>query len=344
LREAAQTLVIFMGAKRLKEVCAELMAAGFGPATPAALISRGTWPRQTTIVAPLSKLGAKAAAAGAAAPALVIVGEVVRLKKELDWYERQPLFGRRIIITRARSQASQFREQLTALGAEAIELPTIEIRPPRSYKELDQAIRDMRRYDWVVFTSVNGVDLFFDRLKKHHRLDARHLSGCRVAAVGEATRESLSRHGLEPDLMPKIYTTEALAEALAGKNISKKNILLIRPRIAPPKFFDRLKTTGASVTQATGYETISPAREIRNIHRAITARGADAIVFTSSSTARHLSEALGKRAFIKFVRPLKIYSIGPETSRELKRLGARVYRQSDTATIAGLIRTLETAP
>jgi len=341
LRESSDTLVIFMGMKRLGSVCAELIRAGFKPSTPAAVVSRGTWPSQRTVTATLATLDAKARRAGIEPPALVIVGAVVALKKQLDWYERLPLFGKRVVITRARSQASSFREKLTALGAQAIELPTIRIEPPSSWRELDTAVRNVEHFDWLVFASVNAVEFFFQRLHDHHRLDARHLAGLRVAAVGEATREQLARHGVRVDLMPRTYTSEALAGDLIRSGVRGKKLLLIRPQIAPPAFADRLRRAGARVTQATGYRTVAPKADIRRVYREVAVRGADAVVFTSSSTASHLAAALGKREFLNFAKRAKVFSIGPQTSRTLKSLGARVHRQAPVATIPGLIRALE---
>ncbi len=343
LRESSDTLVIFMGMKRLGAVCAELIRAGFKPSTPAAVVSRGTWPSQRTITAPLSALDAKVRRAGIEPPALVIIGAVVALKKQLDWYERLPLFGKRVVITRARSQASSFREKLTALGAQAIELPTIRIEPPVSYKELDAAIQSTKNFDWLAFASVNAVEFFFKRLHDHHGLDTRHLSGVRIAAVGEATREQLAQHGVRVDLMPRTYTSDALADALIKTGVRGKKLLLIRPQVAPPAFAERLRRAGARVTQATGYRTVAPKTEIRRVYREVAARGADAVVFTSSSTASHLAAALGKREFLNFVKKAKVLSIGPQTSRTLKSLGARVHRQAPVATIPGLIRALESA-
>lgn len=343
LHASSDTLVIFMGMKRLAAVCTQLIQGGFKSDTPAAVVSRGTWPTQTTTVGTLKTLPQIASRRKVEPPALVIVGAVAALKSKLNWYERQPLFGKRIVITRARSQASSFRERLTSLGAQAIELPTIEIHPPSDYSELDRAIQNIPDQDWIVFTSVNGVDYFFERLRKRHRLDARHLSGTKVAAVGEATRERLGLHGIQVDLTPKEYTSDALAKALIRTAPHGSKLLLIRPRVAPPKFADTLKRGGMRVVQATGYETLSPRAEIRRVYRDVIARGADAVVFTSSSTATHLAEALGKREFLNFVQKTKIFSIGPQTSRTLKQLGAKVYRQSAEATISGLIRTLEKA-
>lgn len=343
LREAAETLVIFMGMKRLQEICSELIRAGYPPHTPAAVVSRGSWPAQVSVTGTLKTLPARVRAKKIEAPALVIVGDVVKLKHELDWYERQPLFGKKIVITRARSQASAFREKLTALGARVIELPTIDITPPRSFKEIDEAIRRIHSFDWVVFTSVNGVDIFFDRLRTHHRLDTRHLASNRIAVVGEATREHLDRQGLRVDLMPKTFTSDALGRELVQKNIRGKRLLLIRPRIAPPRFAETLRRAGAVVTEALGYETVRPTQTIRRVYRDVVSKGADAVVFTSSSTASHLASALGAREFRKFVKRAKVFSIGPQTSRTLKSLGAAVYRQSPIATIPGLIRTLESA-
>lgn len=341
LRESSDTLVIFMGMKRLGLVCAELIRAGFRASTPAAIVSRGTWPTQRTVTATLASLDTRARRDGIEPPALVIVGEVTALKKQLDWYERLPLFGRRIVITRARSQASSFKQKLTALGAEAIELPTIQIEPPSSYRGLDRAILGAERTDWIVFASVNAVEFFFDRLRNRHGLDTRYLAGRRIAAVGEATRERLDREGIKVDLMPAIYTSEALTRALIQKGVRGRSLLLIRPQDPPPGFAEALRKAGARVTEAAGYRTVSPGSSIRRVYRDVTARGADAIVFTSSSTASHLADALGRSEFLKFVKRAKVFSIGPQTSRTLKKLGARVYRQARVATIPGLIRALE---
>ena len=210
------TLVFFMGVKNLPEICTNLVRHGRSSDTPVAVIRWGTTPAQQTVTGTLGDIVEKVREAGLKPPAITVVGEVVRLREELNWFESRPLFGKRIIVTRAREQASDFKAALSDLGADCIEFPTIEIAPPPSWEPLDTAVRNLSTYDWAIFTSVNGVKFFLERLKAC-RLDVRELKGVRLAAIGPRTAEALEDTGLTPDLVPLNTAPKGSSTPLRGK-------------------------------------------------------------------------------------------------------------------------------
>ena len=217
----AGTLVFFMGVKNLPEICRKLVEYGRAAETPVAVIRWGTTPMQQTVTGTLSDIVRKVKEANLQPPAMIVVGEVVKCREELNWFERRPLFGRKIMITRAREQASDFRAELEELGAKCIEFPTIAICPPPSWDPLDNAIRNLSQYDWAIFTSVNGVRFFIERLLAAGK-DARDLKGIRLAAIGPKTAEALESVMLRPDLVPSEYRAEAILEALSEHRRARK--------------------------------------------------------------------------------------------------------------------------
>ena len=235
LREAADTLVIYMGATQLKRIQEQLLKHRWPKKTPVALIQWGTWEKQRSCRGTLQTMNAMAARHQIGSPAIVVVGQVVSLSAHLNWFEKQALFGKRILLTRASKQAEELQRELAQHGAQPILCPTIEIHPPRKFSECDKAIRNLKDFDWIVFTSVNGVDGFFDRLQKKHRKDTRALGGVRIAVVGPGTRDRLKHYGVKSDFCPTRYTTDSLFQELRRnlKTLQGKQFLLIRPKEAP---------------------------------------------------------------------------------------------------------------
>jgi len=332
------TLVFYMGVKNLPHIFRSLARAGMDAATPAAAVRWGTTPQQTTVTGTLATLPDRAAEAGLEPPAVIVVGDVVGLRERLAWFETLPLLGRRILVTRARAQASRLVEQLDALGAETVEAPAILIEPPEDSGPLLAAAREAGGFDWIVFTSVNGVDAFFDALAETGG-DARALAGVRLAAIGPATAERLGGHGLRADLQPATYTGAAVAEALAeAADLDGAAILLPRADIAPPDLADALTAGGARVTEVTAYRTAADPAGAEAAAEALQAGRADWITFTSSSTVRNLVDAVGTDA----VRDsgANLASIGPTTSAALREVGLAPTVEATEHTIPGLVAAI----
>ncbi len=334
------TLVIYMGFYNLAKIAAHLTRAGMPGRTPVAVVEWGTLPRQRCCAGTLESIAAVVNKAGLHAPCMIFIGDVVSLRERLNWFERLPLFGKRVLITRTTDRAGYLAKKLSDLGAEPIELPLIEVRPPASYAPMDRAIRDLGNFDWATFTSVYGVRSFFDRLA-HLKKDSRSLSGLRVAAVGPETASELRRRGVLADLIPERFETRALVEAFSKRRSEMKNkkVLLLRADIAPPELEHSLRRLGAKPTRVTAYRTRLPQRAAGDLRKVLD-RGVDAVTFTSSSTARHFVKALGKTRLRKLPKRIFLASIGPVTSAEMRSLGLKPAAQADPYTIEGLLSVL----
>lgn len=320
LSTAVDTLIFLMGVANLPQIVGKLLEHGRAPSTPAALIRWGTKPAQEVLVTTL----AEAPHAKILPPAIFVVGDVVSLRERLKWFETRPLFGRRILVTRARAQASKLSNALTSLGAEVIECPTIKIiAPSDNFKQLDTAIDNLRGFDWIVFTSANGVDKFFERLRLHGR-DARALSN--VAAIGSATAEKLSSVGIIPDVVPKDFIAESLATALSGL-VDGKKVLLARAEVARDILPDALKSFGAVVTVAPAYQTV------REASAQIDFDALDLVTFTSSSTVESFIASYG----LEPLKKVPSAAIGPITAQTLERYGVAAAVFAREFTIAGLV-------
>jgi uroporphyrinogen III methyltransferase/synthase len=326
------TLVFYMGVRRLAANAAALIEAGRDPQEPAAAIERGTMDGQRTVVASLGTIAATVQSEGIAAPALIVVGPVVERRESLGWLERRPLHGCRVVVTRARAQASGFAAALRALGAEAVELPAIRIEPLTDSPEVRRAIAVIGDYSLVCLTSPNGVRLLFAALREVG-LDARALAGAKLAAIGPGTARALSEHGLEADVVPERFVAEALVEALAGIEVSGRRVLVARAAEARDVLPDALRERGAEVDVVALYETV---REQPAAEAIEAAQGADYITFTSSSTVRNLREALGGR----FPTGARIVSIGPVTSEAVRDAGLTVDVEAERHDVDGLLDAL----
>ena len=331
------TLVFFMGVKNLAANLAQLVAHGLAPDTPAALIRNGTLPSQRTIVGTAADLAAKAEAAEFAPPALLVVGEVVRLRDRIGWFEARPLFGRKVVVTRAREQASELSARLAALGAEVVELPAIRLEPPADPAPLARAAAHLAQYDWIVLTSVNGVDALFAALRQAGK-DARSFGAARVCAIGPATAERLAGHGVCADLVPEKFVAEALlAELLRRNEVAGRKFLLARADLARPMLRDELQKAGATVEEVEAYRTVA---ETPDAARLDELAGADFVAFASSGTVRNFVNALGPDRLAQLQKRARFISIGPVTSQTIAELGLRVAAEAASSTIPGLVDAL----
>lgn len=334
------TLVLFMGLRSLGAVTKKLIQYGKSSKTLVTVIEEGTLPSQRVIEGDLSSIARKVKKSGVHSPAITVIGDVNRFRKELAWYEKKPLQGKRILITRAKSQASALRTELERYGAEVLEYPAIQIEPPKDWKPLDQVIRSLSQLDWIVFTSVHGVEAFFSRLKLSGK-DARVLASLKVAVIGEATAFLLEQKGILPDLIPEKYTSEALFELLKSKETLKgKHFLLPRTDIAPEFLKTSLEQEGARVTEVVAYRTLPPSREAKRALNAIwkEKKSVDYVTFTSASTVHHFFEGFPKST----IRNLKskMVTMGPVTSKTLQSYGVKRYREAREHTISGLVKAI----
>jgi uroporphyrinogen III methyltransferase/synthase len=330
------TLVFFMAVRNLPRITQALIDHGRTPTTPAAVVQWGSLPRQKVIEGTLANIAVKASAV--TSPAITVVGEVVGLREKLNWFENLPLFGKRVAITRAREQAGVLREELAALGAEVIEIPTIEIRPPDSWEPLDAAIRRLEEFHYLLVTSANGVRNFLARLAASGR-DVRSLHGLTIGAIGPATAAEFARTGVKVDLLPTEYLAEGLIAALGDQDLRGKAFLIPRAKMARDLVPRVLEERGAHVEVVTAYQTVMPEILPEEITR-LFAPQADAITFTSSSTATNFAKLVGEDHLKEVLRGVVIASIGPVTSQTLRKLGVDVTVEAQESTITGLVRAL----
>jgi uroporphyrinogen III methyltransferase/synthase len=330
------TLSFYMGMENLGPICAKLISEGLDPQTPAAAIRRGATPSQRVVTATVKTLAAAAQSAGFEPPVMVVIGHVVALREKLNWFERRPLFGRRIVVTRARAQASEFVALLEEQGAEVIELPTLRIEPPADPGPLrKQAAKAGQQFDWIAFTSVNAVEAFFDALSQAG-LDSRALARCRVAAIGPATAERLAQYGIRADVQPGTFTTAAMVAALASAgDLKSRRVLCPRSDIAPPELTDALRERGAVVTEVIAYRTSSDDSNAAHVRDLLLHGELHWLTFTSSSTVRHFCSAVGPKALSS--GNVKIASIGPATSATLRELGLAPTVEAKQHNIPGLL-------
>ena len=348
----ADTLIFLMGMANLPKITAKLIENGRDKKTPAAVIQQGTKSAQKVLITTLENAAADVEKNKFKPPAIFIVGEVVNLREKIQWFDNKILFGKKILVTRTRAQASKLTKKLEYLGADVIEFPTIKISPPSdNFQSLDEAIKKMAgwsdgqinsdscrsvdlsicrsNFDWIIFTSANGVEKFFERLKKF-KLDARIFSNAKVAVIGSATAEKLSEHGILADLIPEEFRAESLIESLKDK-VDGKKILIARAEVAREILPSELKKFGAEVTIAHAYKTV-PAAE-----NSIAIESVDLITFTSSSTVENFVAAVGE----KFLSKAKTAAIGPITSETLKKFGVNADIVAEKFTIDGLVDAIK---
>ena len=334
------TKVLLMGVERIGKIAAALEANGLPTDTPAAMVRWGTMGRQQTITATLGTLAAKVAKADFKAPAVTVIGTVSTLRDTLNWYENRPLFGQRVVVTRNRREAGKLSGQLRELGAEVLEIPTIKILPPTRNESLIEAITGIGSYDWIIFTSANGVEHFFDYFFKAFR-DVRDLGSVRFAAVGPATAKKLREFHLNIDLMPETYTAAATAKAmLAAQNVENISVLLARAESANPELPRLLEDKGAIVDDIAFYKTEPETADRNGAADDFEENSADWITFASSSAVRNFDARFGLAKRCADNPKLKLASIGPETTKALKELGLKPTAKAKEHTIDGLAAAL----
>jgi uroporphyrinogen III methyltransferase/synthase len=319
------TLVLYMGVRNLPRIAERLIAAGRAAGEPAAVVERGTLPDQRTVTGTLSDIAERVAGAGLKAPAITLVGPVARLRERLEWLERRPLFGRTVVVTRARAQASGLAARLTALGAQVVEAPAIRIEP-RPAAEVDPVVAGIADFPFVVFTSPNGVTLFSQSLERNG-LDARELGGVTVAAIGPGTAAELRRIGVGADVVPPRSIAESLVEALSELPVTGKRVLVARATEARDVLPEALVERGAAVEILPLYDTVAESL-------AEPLGDADYVTFTSSSTVRFFLENAS------IPDGARVVSIGPVTSETARDLGLRVDVEAEQHDIDGLVEAL----
>ncbi|MHB0866831.1 MAG: uroporphyrinogen-III C-methyltransferase [Thermoleophilia bacterium] len=346
LSTGAGTLVFLMGVRNLPFIVEQLIRYGRPAGTPVALIRWGTTPRQQTLTGTLSNIVELVKESGFKAPAITVVGEVVRLREQLHWFEDRPLFGRRVLVTRSRAQASDLVQALTEAGAQPLEFPTIRVVPPSDgYAGLDAAIAGMRTapagepaYDWLVFTSVNGVEHFFRRLDIDG--DVRDLKGVRLAAIGPATATALETRGLKVDFVPAEYRAEAVVAGLLALGVSGARVLIPRAKEAREVLPEQLAAAGAEVRLATAYETLLDEDGADELKQMLQGGEIDIITFTSSSTVKNFAALLDGYDLSALPVAVTVACIGPVTADTARELGIRVDTVAAAYTIPGLMAAL----
>ncbi|MBI5686008.1 MAG: uroporphyrinogen-III C-methyltransferase [Verrucomicrobia bacterium] len=335
------TKVILMGVGNVGKI-AEALSRHAPAETPVAMIRWGTTGHQQTLTGTLANIATRAEEAQFKPPAVIVIGKVVGLRDRLNWFETKPLFGRRVVVTRTREQASELSRRLQDLGAEALEIPTIKIMPPKSPKILCEAIEGIGEYDWLVFTSPNGVEHFFRAFFEVYN-DIREIGAVKIAAIGPATAARVEEFHLQVDLQPKEFVAEAVLEAFKKEcDVENLRFLLPRADLARDALPEGLEALGAIVDNVECYRTVpETADESGNVARLL-AEGADVITFTSSSTVENFCNLVDLRALLAKFPAMKLASIGPITSETIRKRGFTVDVESVQHDISGLTGAVKT--
>lgn len=334
------TIVFFMGVKNLPNITRNLMDHGMAPDTPIGLIRWGTTPHQMTVTGTLDTIVEKVRIAGLTAPAITVVGRVVTLRNSLKWFENRPLFGKKIVVTRSREQASDLVSRLTDLGAACLEFPTIAVSVLNDLSVLDRAIESIDTYDWVIFTSVNAVDFFFKRLFEKGK-DARALGRLQTATIGPATQQRLLDFGINSDMVPATYRAESIVAGFAGIDLKNKKIMLPRAAEARSVIPTELTKAGAIVDDIPVYQTRAVGNPANNLVQQLINGEIDLVTFTSSSTVKNFHAVLPPEKIESLLKNISVASIGPITTDTAEALGFNVSITAEDYTIPGLCRAIQ---
>ena len=334
------TKVVLMGTDRLGEWTASLIKHGMSPETPVAMVRWGTMGRQQAVAGTMATIAGLARAKKLSPPVLTIIGDVVKLRGKLNWFEQRPLFGRRVVVTRRSEQAGSFAQRLTELGADVLEVPTIKITQPKETDAIVDALLGLNAYDWLVFTSVNGVTAFFDIFFRRFQ-DLRDIGGVRIAAVGPATAAKLRELHLQVDLTPDEFVGKKIAAAFAKfQTVENLKMCLLRAEVANPDLPKALEELGAIVDDIAIYKTVAETQDPAGAGAALLESGADWITFTSGSTVEHFHARFDLPKLLKKFPQMKLASIGPETSKAIRTLGLEPALEAKAHTTDGLIAAL----
>lgn len=340
LASGTSTLVFFMGVKNLPHISRMLMENGMRPDMPAALVRWGTTCRHRSMVSTIKDIPEKAVEQNFTPPSLLIVGDVVCLRDELNWFEKLPLLGKGVVVTRAREQASGLLHDLTHIGACCFEFPTIEIRPLDNYDPLKQAIKNLEDYDWLIFTSVNGVRFFWKELR-NLGLDARALGRNKIAAIGPATAAELEERGIYSDFVPEKYVAESVVDGLLRLGVKDKKVLIPRAKIAREVLPRELEKAGANVHIVPVYETGLTQEDGKEVLSALENAEINYITFTSSSTVENFFSLISPEILKLYLsKGVKLVCIGPVTAETLKGFGFKADIMPDDYTIPGVVQAL----
>ena len=338
LAQSGGTLVVLMGWGALDKITDTLIKVGKERSTPVALVHWGTEPYQLTVTGTLEDIGRRGKDAGLTPPVVAVIGEVVELRQELRWFEKGPLFGKRVLVTRSRNQASALSEMLAEGGAEPIEVSTIEFSEVEDYSTVDRAIAALRKYSWVIFTSTNGVEAFFARLQALEG-DSRSLAGIKVGAIGPATSTALAQHGIKADFVPHQYLSEAIVQGMETQDLRGARVLLPRADIGRDDLAEGLTRLGAEVEQVSVYRTIMPQDFSEKAKDLLSGGTIDLVTFTSSSTVVNLLSLLDGNSSL-LSTPL-IACIGPVTASTARDMGLHVDVVAHEHTVAGLVSAVK---
>lgn len=334
------TLVFLMGLDYLEQILHALVKHGKAARTPAALVQQGTHASQQTIQGTLGTLGALAAEARLEHPLILVVGDCVLLREKLQWFERRPLFGQRIVVTRAREQAAILAHPLRERGADVLEIPVIKIAAPKKTDPIKEAIQSLNSYDWLVFTSPNGVSEFFKLFFELHQ-DLRDIGGLRIAAVGPATAQKVKECRLQVDAMPVEFLSKNIIDAIAEiQSIENLRILLLRAEVASTELPRMLEEKGAIVDDVACYQTVAEKEDAQGASVRLLEGGADWISFTSGSTVEHFHARFDLPKLLARFPSMKLASIGPETTKAITALNLKADFEATPHTVEGLIAGL----
>ena len=335
LATSVGTLVFLMGVKNLEFIASQLMAHGRAAETPVAVIRWGTTAEQQTVTGTLGNIARSVEEAGLKPPAIIVVGEVAGLRQHLNWFEDRPLFGKTVVVTRAREQASDFRLLLEEKGAQCLEFPTIEVIPPANWDPIDKAIQNLEQYDWLIFTSINGVRFFFQRLQEQGK-DVRALHGIRIGAIGPKTAVGLEERGLRLDFIPSEYRAEAVIDGLGADEVRSKRFLLPRAAKAREILPEKIKEMGGQIDVVPVYETIRPTGKREEVRDLLKKGLISCITFTSSSTVENFAKMFPEEDLPSLVEKATIACIGPITAQTAREHGLEVKIMPGEYTIEAL--------
>lgn len=335
LAEADGTKVFVMGISRLPDITRELVAHGASADTPIALTRWATTGRQWTIEGTLGTIAEKVAEAGFKSPAVAVIGDVVKERQKINWFESRPLLGKRVVVTRTREQAGELSARLADLGADVVELPTIRIEPPKKAAEFAKLVTDVHTYDWVIFTSPNGVDRFFQGFFSAYA-DARSFGKPKVAAIGPSTAKKIAEYRIATDLLPERFVAEGLVEAFSKEDIENQTILWVKAEETRAIIFEELTKQGAIVDQCVAYRTVPETEDPTGAKKRLEEEGADLVTFTSGSTVENFFK-LG----LDWPEGCRAASIGPVTSRALRAHGQEPAIEAAQSDIPGLVEAIQ---
>ena len=339
LPHAVDTVVCLMGVGAMDRIVRELKAGGAPPDMPVAVIEQGTYPHQRVVEGTLGTITARVKRTGIKPPAVMVVGKVAQLRKKISWFESLPLYNKAIVVTRAEEQADALADLLEEAGARVICFPTIEIRPPRSHGRLDSALRKLKDYDYLVFTSVNGVKTFVSRME-FLKINRNRLRRVTIAALGETTAGALRGHALFPGIVPDVFTSRRLASALKGEKMQGKKVLLVRSDIAGDLLPRALKKMGALVDDVCSYSIRKPRVKTGEVKGLFEKGNVDCITFTSPSTFSNFIALLRGNPVKRLLKGIAVAAIGPVTEQEIVKHGIKVSITASPHTVPGLAKAI----